>query len=691
MITVQMNKFNVIHTLTMDEINYSSILKNYLENYFESNINIYHPDYIYQLIWNKKVSLDEINQLFNDAVSNMLIQKRQIIRSLIKKDKFDLGSLNQLISNFNSKVVKLENILSLKNSNISNNVRSILSDPVLINYLESEFENLDNETVGNIQKLTDILSKCSVEDYNWFLKLVGSVLRNTIVPLSVNMPEKYKYFYELNNIIEYTYQVTKMYKFLGESILILLNPIYEIILSKFITCINNCDILELLNLINNKIYIIKKLFKDNEKKLIITAVSNNFNNHILNIESFDYDKILYLLKLIIKCKDLDILESYILLVFENEKVMDSILDIIHEKINDEPVCIKNIISLLKIKNKDEFMCKYHNLLIQRILSNETNINDEKMIIYELIGTFGPKVTNKSLKVINDFIKSEDDLKIYKQKTNIEIFNTLTTSYSNWDINYNQGYVTFNMTDEYEIIKDISTNKKTDISTKIVNKIKKLIVCNNKVENKLVDIETYIINYQKYYSSIYEEKRKLLWLLQYGEVEITYMNINIKLLPIQLLILELYNVKYAFSFDEIYNQSFFINYSNKFKEDIVNSLISGNILFQDGNKLYLNENNVSNISSNLIEVYLHNTIMNEIKPSQIDTQNELSHDREDIVKTLINHNLKLNSIDKDILFSKLENSISVFKLTPDIYNNAVNKMIKYDYITMENNILVKCIY
>ena len=83
-------------------------------------------------------------------------------------------------------------------------------------------------------------------------------------------------------------------------------------------------------------------------------------------------------------------------------------------------------------------------------------------------------------------------------------------------------------------------------------------------------------------------------------------------------------------------------------------------------------------------------MNEIKP-HTNTENELAHNREDITKTLINHHLKLNPIDKDILFTKLENNISIFKLTTDIYDNSINKMIEYDYITIENNILTKCVY
>ena len=195
-LTVKVDKFNVINMLTdNNDINYNSIVKNYLENSFESNINIYHPDYIYQLIWNKKINSYDVDQLFNDVIYNALIQKRQNIRNLIKKNKFDLSSLNQLINNFNSKIIKLKNILDLKNINISNYVRQILSDPLLTNYLENEFGNLDSETVFNIKKLTDILSKYAVEDYNWFLKLIGSILRNNILTLSVSIPDKYKYFY----------------------------------------------------------------------------------------------------------------------------------------------------------------------------------------------------------------------------------------------------------------------------------------------------------------------------------------------------------------------------------------------------------------------------------------------------------------------------------------------------------------
>ena len=107
-------------------------------------------------------------------------------------------------------------------------------------YLLNCTYNLDDETISNIQKLTNILSQCTTEDYHWFLKLIGHVLRNNIVSLEVNIPDKYKYLYEFNNILEYTNQVYTTYNFLNKSLLILLNPIYELALTKLIICINNC-------------------------------------------------------------------------------------------------------------------------------------------------------------------------------------------------------------------------------------------------------------------------------------------------------------------------------------------------------------------------------------------------------------------------------------------------------------------
>ena len=632
------NKFNIIKKLESTNIDYESVIQNYIENYIDTEINIYHPDYIYQIIWNNKIDEDKIKLLFDDALNSEIIKKKQNIKTLINKNKFSLNSLYQLLYNLNFITTKLKNILCISNNN--DYMSLILLDPSINNYLQNEFANLDSDNINNIKKILDLLN---IDNYDWFLKVISSTLKDNIPSLSINIPDKYKYLYDFKNTINYVDTIEKAYIFLKNSINILVDPIYTAILKKLLICIKHCNIIELLHLVNHKF--IKDKFKEDEKKIIIDEISNNFINNITNIELFDYNKMTDLLKLMIKCKDLELLENYILLIFDNKKVINMIFNIIHNEINNEPTFIKNLISILLIKNKDEFIIKYHELLIQRILSNETNIVNEQLIINELYLLFGPKLTNKLYKVINDYINSNSDLENFKE--NIYNFDTITTSYSNWNINYNQGYVN------------------------LVN------------NNQLSNLESYLVNYQEYYSSIYNQKRKLLWLLQYGEVEITFNDIIIKLLPIQLMVLELFNLKDEFNFEEIYEQFFFANYSNKFKQDIINSLIKGNILIENNNKLYLNN---TNISTNLIDIFLNDK--NEINNVIL---HDLAHEREDIVKTLINHNLKINSMYKDTLFRKLENDIKLFKLTSEIYENTVNKMIKYDYITLDNNILLKCIY
>ena len=84
------DKFKVINSISDDNKNYASIIKNYIENYFDSNINICHPDYLYQIVWNNKIDKNELLELYNVSIEKYIIQKRQDIRCLIKKDKFNL-------------------------------------------------------------------------------------------------------------------------------------------------------------------------------------------------------------------------------------------------------------------------------------------------------------------------------------------------------------------------------------------------------------------------------------------------------------------------------------------------------------------------------------------------------------------------------------------------------------------------
>jgi hypothetical protein len=652
MLTISYNKFNVINNSFNKEIeiNYDSIIKNYIENYFESEINIYHPDYLYQLIWNNKIDEYKIIELFNNSMDEYVIHLKQNIRQNIKKDNFSLNSLNQLITKFNFKISKLLNILNLKNSSDKIFIEKLLSDPILICFIESETENIDCETISEIKILCSIIKTLSNE-YTWFLKLIGNTLKNKIPLFNYNIPDVYKQLYQLNFTIEYITKIKNVYKFVNNELHILIAPLIEVLKKTTIELIPLCNFNQFVNLINNSLKKILNIIKNDDfmievKKNVTLYLSNN------NIDYVDDEIFKEFLNVLSISKRENIIDSYYLLIFEDEKIILLLLDFIDNYINDNNIFIKNIISLLSnIKNKDIFIDNYHKLLIKRLLSGQTNVILEKIIIDELLIVFGKKVSFKIEKVINDYINSYNDVQNYKINNSI-IFDNITTSFSNWNINYSQGYVNFD------------NNNKGNLS-------------------KLIK------NYDNYYDKIYSNKRKLIWLLQYGEVNVTFLgNIELKLLPIQLLVLELFDKTEQIKLNDVKTSKFFSNYSDKFKDNIINSLITGGILI-------LKEGNLTLSSSIDIEINYINIFINSEHYNRenifINTAYEIAHNRDDIIKTIINHNLKLESKNKEDLYNIVKRDIKVFEVDEGLFTRSIDSMIKFDYIKYENNIYTKLLY
>jgi hypothetical protein len=655
---VTFDKFNIINSnfKSQEDINYNSIIKNYIENYFESDINIYHPDYLSQLIWNNKVNIYKVDELYNESIDEYLIHIKQNIRQTIKKDNFSISSLNKLIANFNFKISKIQNILHLNVSASEKFIEKLFSDPILISFIESETEYINNETINEIKILCSLIKSLS-KQYIWFLKLIGNSLKNNIPNFNCNIPNNYKSLYELFFIIEYIDNIKKSYIFINDEIHILINPISEILKKIFLEIIPNCNINEFLNLITNTLKKIFNIIKDPDylvqvKNTVTLYFSNN--NLVKNLDNLNYNNFCDFLNVLAISKKEKIIDPYLLILFENEKINFIILDIIDNFINENNKFIKNIIPLLSnIKNKDIFIDNYHKNLIKRLLSCRTNLPNEQIIINELENIYGYKNLSKINKVINDIICSNNDNLNYNKHFNNK-FNTITTSYSNWDINYSQGYIDFSNC-------NIDFNK------------------NN--------LTTLIFNYDKYYSKIYSDKRKLIWLLQYGEVEVVYLNVELTLLPIQLLILELFNDNEKLKFDEIKLNKFLNNYSDTFKNNIINSLINGRILILKNSYLYLTES--TNIENNLINIFINEN--SYIKNMFVNVEYEIAHNREDIIKTIINHYLKKESLDKNNLYNLVKNDIKLFELNNNLFMKSIESLIKLDYIKFENNIYIKLTY
>jgi hypothetical protein len=262
------------------------------------------------------------------------------------------------------------------------------------------------------------------------------------------------------------------------------------------------------------------------------------------------------------------------LVLNNEKINLNLINFINEYINIDINIVKKIVlSLSNIKDKDIFIINYHNELIKRLLSTKTSINNEIIINNLLERVFGEKEIIKIKKCVNDYINSSNNLLIFSDNINfIQQFNItlITTSYDSWNINYNNGFIDGNICEEINY-KNTLTN--------------------------------FLHLYNKFYQTKIDTKRKLLWLMQYGEIEIEYNNNILKMLPIQLLILELFNENETIDIKKIQTNKLFSNFQSDYINNIIKSLEICGILNNTNNILTLTQNIYND---NLIESYYNCT-------------------------------------------------------------------------------------
>ena len=72
--------------------------------------------------------------------------------------------------------------------------------------------------------------------------------------------------------------------------------------------------------------------------------------------------------------------------------------------------------------------------------------------------------------------------------------------------------------------------------------------------------------------------------------------------------------------------------------------------------------------------------------------ELCNDKIDIIITNINHHVKkYEEININVLYEIIINSITIFEINKDIFMKAINRMIKNDYIQLNDNKVKKYIF
>ena len=84
------DKFGIIenHLVHEDKKKVASKIENYFENLLNSDIRVLIPDYINQVIWFEGINADDFTINMDVHIKNYLIQRRNNMRTFIKKENF---------------------------------------------------------------------------------------------------------------------------------------------------------------------------------------------------------------------------------------------------------------------------------------------------------------------------------------------------------------------------------------------------------------------------------------------------------------------------------------------------------------------------------------------------------------------------------------------------------------------------
>jgi hypothetical protein len=686
------DKFRIIenHLHKDDKKQIHDRVENYFENYLNSDIRILIPDYVNQIIWFEGINLENFTVNIDSHIKNYLISRRNNMRSLIKKDNFDVSGLNKFIKNFISKLEYLNSIIKSSEDKIiveglKQLTNLIISDSLILRFIEDQIItfNLDiHFDIEYLLSLTKSLSKYdNLETYQQMLKIMSNIFKKQAVDFKeIPLPENIKRIQKLNQTLLFINTIKKYFKFIKDDVKIFTSPICNLVIEYLNEIIKN-------NTLNEIEFVFEKTWSDIAKTIIFTNSEEreenikNISNEIISLVNKtlivnDINKTFQLINIIKFTDELignktnkEVINQKIATTLSSEELNESI----HISINDLIVQgkEKDILKLLNfvsnVKDKDIFISKYYEFLIKRLMTNISEIPScrskffeylqiEKKIFEYLKNKFGDKLVYKINKVITDTEFSYED-NINFNKLTVKDFKNLmtviTTSYNNWDVNQNEGIVTNSIVDS---IKDTIMGKHMKV-------------------------------YQKYYELRYENKRIINWFPHFGEVNISYLDCEIKMLPIQFMVLEMFNNKDKISLDEVSQATFFTNYTAKFRNDIIGSLVSSGLLKVQNDQLLLMTN--KDFKNDLIEIFF--THSDYAAVWEQNRNDQLAHTRQEITNTNINHILKHNTRSKQELYDLVKQSIKVFELDQSTFDKSVDYMILMDYIKLDDQNYVKINY
>tara|TARA_B100000767_G_C19777811_1_gene543770 strand:+ start:5810 stop:7786 length:1977 start_codon:yes stop_codon:yes gene_type:complete len=650
------DKYNIINIDAFPDISEENIYRDLLNN----NNNLF--DYEKILNLKREVSPTLINGLIKHRVKEIkkelnyqITREKNINIDNFTKKMFDCIEKIRLVGLLNNRCLlpnneKIFGDFSEIDTFVENFKKNIIED-TKIRYIF--FKNLlsDKEETQRFIKLIFFLDKYN-NFYNDFLEGYGEyILSDNYINFGKGMCHL-----ELYNLYQ-NFKIVKSYKrlFRSENFLKHIKIKLLDLLAKFVKIeenriqkfiINNSemckDLILMSDEINYKQDLLVSIFVllDKHDFLVKNLVSvfefvSKINNHLDKVKTTfvkkilmkqianDYNKIDVLIDYIISG---DMNKNFINLISSNELVVNYIHEQMKKKLStliiNQHIGMKQLYKLEKLLENSVFKKLHHDISI---------------IIYD-----------------NDFSE--------KFSKNIsENFNIKTTIYalnSNfWALNFSEGFI-----ETKKSIWDLSSDK-----TNNFNNIYR-IICSS-------------------YSIATNDKRKFRLIGHLGNVEFDYTSDNItkkiRMLPIQsYLFQKIYDYSLEISRKELKTDKSINNYNSKFINELINSLIKGNIIIEKDNFLSVNTD-ISNIKTDYVDILYTDSVKKVMKYQPV-------YDKTTVISCWINKFVKLNNCKLGDLYKKIvtELDCGVIKINKSEFNNTIEQMVKNDYIQVEDGIASK---
>lgn len=700
------DKYNIIENHTTNDADNSAYIEQYINSIFGSSEKIIVSNYINQLLWFKTYNNDNMIELINSSIKKNLSNQKKLFKTDIKNKEFRFENYIKYLLNFKKKLVHVQELFLYNlqkpeetkyyKSNLIELSKTLISDPMILIEFEKIISLFDLKYKNYIEQIYNFcINEISIYDKN---KMINKILliisdcisKNNVLELSENkkfidfMPDNLKNINKLKIYIDHIDRLKQYYQFMNNDNIntILIDSVYNKILNILMNvCVHNSE--DIIYVFDNLNILYDTVIYSNDIHLLCNELVNNIDK--INKVSFDSIKTIKILNIInilyqkmndIKSSSIksnadnlsvhfvkifmilsnniyNILTTIDLLIKDsiyNKEIIENNINIIKEIINifyNKGIVYSNQQNQkLHIDYHQQFIDIYYEFLIKRLInflnSNSDYLKFESAIIKELNKKFSKKMLYKINLILND-INNMGYINSINNNPNLYV---ITGSYEAWPINYGNGIITIDM------LQDTSLGK------------------------YMIDYETEIIKHK-------DNNTKLNWYLHYGEVNITYLETEFKLLPIQFLILEMIS-KESLEKENIIKLPLLSNYTKDYIDNIIQSLLVSRLVKKENNLLVLN-NDISEIyESNIIDIFFNNLSYKE-------DEKEIAHSKVDIINATINHYLKRSSLTRDELFEKIKSDISLFKVSTKDYDKSLEYMIKMDYIKLNNNQYEKLLY